>query len=34
MGLPNMKKYTDEFQIESALGEGTRIQMAVRLGPA
>jgi anti-sigma regulatory factor (Ser/Thr protein kinase) len=29
MGLPNMKKYTDEFNISSALGVGTKIEMAV-----
>lgn len=29
MGLPNMKKYTDEMQIETALGEGTTVKMAV-----
>ncbi|MBR2019352.1 MAG: ATP-binding protein [Clostridia bacterium] len=31
MGLPNMKRYTDSMHIESALGEGTRILMTVRL---
>ena len=30
MGLPNMKKYTDQMRIESALGEGTTIYMTVR----
>jgi anti-sigma regulatory factor (Ser/Thr protein kinase) len=30
MGLPNMKRYTDEMRIESALGEGTTIYMTVR----
>ena len=25
MGLPNMKRYTDEMRIESAVGEGTTI---------
>ena len=29
MGLPNMKKYTDEFSIASTVGEGTHIRMAV-----
>ena len=29
MGLPNMKKYSDEFSIESTVGVGTRIEMAV-----
>ena len=29
MGLPNMKKYTDEFSIESEVGVGTKIVMSV-----
>lgn len=29
MGLPNMKKYADDFEITSQLGVGTRIQMCV-----
>ena len=31
MGLPNMKRYTDAMQIDSALGKGTRIFMTVNL---
>ncbi|MBO5295733.1 MAG: ATP-binding protein [Clostridia bacterium] len=31
MGLPNMKRYTDSMQIDSALGKGTRILMTVNL---
>ncbi|MEG0368564.1 MAG: ATP-binding protein [Hungatella sp.] len=31
MGLPNMKKYTDEMEIETQLGVGTTIRMAVNL---
>ncbi len=31
MGLPNMKRYTDDMKIESAVGEGTTITMTVRL---
>lgn len=31
MGLPNMKRYTDEMTIESAVGEGTTIRMVVKL---
>lgn len=31
MGLPNMKKYSDEFQIESELGAGTTVTMKVHL---
>ena len=31
MGLPNMKRYTDDMKIESELGKGTRILMTVRL---
>ena len=29
MGLPNMKKYTDEFLIESEVGVGTTVTMVV-----
>ncbi len=31
MGLPNMKRYTDDMRIESIIGEGTTITMTVRL---
>ena len=31
MGLPNMKRYTDEMKIESELGKGTKIFMRVNL---
>ena len=31
MGLPNMKKYTDEMKIDTVVGEGTTITMKVRL---
>ena len=31
MGLPNMKRYTDEMQIESSAGAGTLITMTVYL---
>lgn len=31
MGLPNMKKYSDEFQIESQPGVGTTVTMKVYL---
>ena len=31
MGLPNMKKYTDDMKIETALGVGTTITMEVNL---
>ncbi len=31
MGLPNMKRYTDDMRIESVVGEGTTITMIVRL---
>lgn len=31
MGLPNMKRYTDEMKIESELGVGTTITMCVYL---
>ena len=29
MGLPNMKKYSDEMQVVSAVGEGTTVNMKV-----
>ena len=31
MGLPNMKKYTDELTIDSELGVGTTVVMKVKL---
>ena len=31
MGLPNMKKYTDEMQIESTVGVGTKVYMVVNV---
>lgn len=31
MGLPNMKKYTDEMKIDTKVGFGTTITMKVRL---
>ena len=31
MGLPNMKKYTDEMKVESVVGEGTTVTMVVNL---
>lgn len=31
MGLPNMKRYTDEMDIQSQIGVGTRITMRVNL---
>lgn len=31
MGLTNMKKYADEFDIQSVVGEGTHIKMTVFL---
>ena len=32
MGLPNMKKYTDDMKIETEIGVGTKITMEVLLG--
>ena len=32
MGLPNMKRYTDDMRIESTVGVGTTITMVVNLG--
>ena len=29
MGLPNMKKYTDEMRIESELNKGTTVYMKI-----
>ena len=31
MGLPNMKRYTDEMKIQTELGKGTKITMIVNL---
>lgn len=31
MGLPNMKKYSDEMEIDTVMGVGTTIHMVVRL---
>ena len=31
MGLPNMKRYTDSMEIESKVGEGTKITMTVNV---
>lgn len=30
MGLPNMKKYSDEFSVESEVGKGTTVSMTIR----
>ena len=32
MGLPNMKKYTDEMRIESEVGKGTTVYMKINAG--
>ena len=29
MGLPNIKKYTDEFSIDTKVGEGTTLNLKV-----
>ena len=31
MGLPNMKRYTDEMHIDTTVGVGTKITMVIRL---
>lgn len=31
MGLPNMKKYTDEMEVKTHLGVGTKITMVVNI---
>ncbi len=33
MGLPNMKRYTDEMKIDTVIGEGTTISMTVYITP-
>ena len=33
MGLPNMKKYTDEMKVESTAGVGTTVTMTVFIHP-
>jgi serine/threonine-protein kinase RsbT len=32
MGLPNMRRNCDEFDIQSEVGKGTRLRMTIRLG--
>ncbi|MBC7083096.1 MAG: anti-sigma regulatory factor [Bacillota bacterium] len=31
LGLPNMKRYSDEFHIESTVGRGTNVRMVINL---
>ena len=31
MGLPNMKRYTDDMKIESEVGKGTTVYMTIRV---
>jgi anti-sigma regulatory factor (Ser/Thr protein kinase) len=31
MGLPNMKRYTDEMKIETEIGKGTTVTMKVHV---
>jgi anti-sigma regulatory factor (Ser/Thr protein kinase) len=31
MGLPNMRRYTDEMHIDSVVGTGTTVTMKVRI---
>ena len=31
MGLPNIKKYTDEMEIESEVGKGTVVKLVVKV---
>ena len=31
MGLPNMKRYSDDLHIESEVGKGTKIQIIINL---
>lgn len=30
MGIPNMKKYTDDFKIESEVGKGTTVKLTIK----
>lgn len=32
MGLPNIKKYTDDMRVESEVGVGTKVYITVRVG--
>ena len=32
MGLPNMKRYSDEMNIETEVGKGTTVTMRIRIG--
>ncbi|HIU48174.1 MAG TPA: ATP-binding protein [Candidatus Avimonoglobus intestinipullorum] len=34
MGLPNMKKYTDEMEIETTVGEGTTVKLVINVQQA
>ena len=34
MGLPNIRRQSDDFSIESEVGRGTRLRFGVRLGPS
>lgn len=34
MGLPNMRRNADELQVDSVVGEGTKVSILIRLGPA
>ena len=31
MGLPNMKRYSDEMQVDSTVGVGTTVTMKIKL---
>jgi anti-sigma regulatory factor (Ser/Thr protein kinase) len=31
MGLPNMKKYTDDMSVDSVVGKGTTVRMSVNV---
>ena len=34
MGLPNIKKYTDDMRIETEIGKGTDLYLTVRVNEA
>ena len=33
MGLPNIKKYSDEMRIETTIGVGTNLYLTIRVNP-
>jgi anti-sigma regulatory factor (Ser/Thr protein kinase) len=31
MGLPNMKRYSDEMDVETVVGQGTTVKLSIRI---